>query len=165
MRTGLAENRKRAAQVALFLLILASAAHAQPASGQFKCDAPTTNKWLLPLVGSGKNEEVDVALVYPVQKDVERAIGLLDNQSAIPLTPAQLTEFGVKASSYASARRAYLVRAVYPVPRPKLAVSWVGKDLHVFANGLGCAPFVKRPLVILLDRKPRRVFVTAAAAL
>lgn len=165
MRTGSARSRKRAAQAALLPLILASAVHAQPTAGRFKCDAPTTNEWLLPPAGSGKSEKVDAALVYPVQKHVERAVGLLDKQSATPLTQAQLAEFGVDAAPSTSVRRAYLVRAVYPVQRPTLDVSWVSRDLHVFANGLGCAPFVKRPLVIFLDRKPRRVFVTAAAAL
>lgn len=165
MRSRSIGGRKRAALVALLPLILASAAHAQPAAGQFRCDAPTSNEWLLPPPDTDKGEKVDSGLIYPLQKDVERAIGLLDNQGAIPLTRAQLAEFGVDAAPFSAARRAYLVRAVYPVERPRFDVSRVGEDLHVFASGLGCAPFVKRPLVIFLDRKPRRVFVTAAAAL
>ena len=39
------------------------------------------------------------------------------------------------------------------------------RKLVVFADGLGCAPFTKRPVVVWLDREPAELFVGAHAAL
>lgn len=136
-------------------------------AGQFRCDAPTANEWLLPSAKRIEGGEIEPSSVYPVEGNLDRAIALLDEESAIPLTQAQLSGFSTKGAgaSLKPTHSAYLVRAVYPTTRPQLKVAWMGSDLHVFADGLGCAPFVKHPVIVILDRKPMRVFVNASAAL
>jgi hypothetical protein len=150
-------------------LVVTSSASAEPADVQFQCDATTKNDWLAAPSNLDEGEKIDSALVRPISKYIERAIALLDDQSAIALTRDQLIEFTGAQTSEAippsDPYRAYLVRAVFPTRRPLLDVRWSGNDLHVFASGLGCAPFAKHPVIVFLTHEPERVFVTASAAL
>ncbi|HMN53108.1 MAG TPA: hypothetical protein PKC32_02825 [Sphingopyxis sp.] len=151
----------------LLSLLLVPAACAKAVTGQLECDVPAANEWLLNPPDAEQSEAGPAEPVFPVQKNIAGAIELLDSRSIVRLTAEQLVDFGIETDKAASPteRSAFLVRAVYPTRRPTLNVGWVGNDLHVFAGGLGCAPFTKHPLVVFLDHEPERVFVMASAAL
>ena len=138
------------------------------ASAQHTCDIPTTNEWLSersPPTG-GDVAEVDSALVHPVTNDLALAIATLGVADVVELSSEAVVRFVGRAPEHTSPdTRPYLVRAVYPTPRPTLALSWNGNELHVFAGGLGCSPFTKHPVVVFLDRRPASVRVMASAAL
>jgi len=105
-------------------------------------------------------------LVRPVSKDLQRAISLLRKRSAILLSDRDVARFGGALRQKRDRRlRPYLVRAVFPTSNPMIRVSWDADSLFVFAAGLGCSPYVKHPIVVFLDREPKRVFVSASAAL
>lgn len=138
------------------------------ASAQQTCDIPTTNEWLSvrsPWIG-GTFTEIDSALVHPVTNDMALAIAMLDRTDVVELNAEAVIKFvGAAAGQSRPDARPYLVRAVYPTSRPSLALGWSGSELHVFARGLGCMPFIKHPVIVFLDRRPERVRVMAAAAL
>lgn len=144
------------------------AAYAASASDrQSTCNRPTTNAWLnAPQSDWTGWTDVDASLVQQVSEDLPPAIALLATESAVPLTAEQVRRFtGGSAHLGGSGTTPYLIRAVYPTANPSISVGWHGNDLHVFAGGLGCAPYVERPIIIYLDRSPARVFVSASAAL
>ena len=148
------------------ILVIASstsAAVAQPSS----CIMPTTNEWLMQGDSSGPVERLHTDRVRPVSEHVPEAIAKLATRSAVPLTNAEVRRFTGKPSATVSRQslRPFLVRAVYPTPHPTFDLGWDGTRLDVFAGGLGCAPYVKHPIIVFLERKPHRVFVMASAAL
>lgn len=147
--------------LALLLILVAT-----PADAQFQCTEPTTNEWLLQPATSIDGETVAASRVRPVVSDLPLAIEALKNQPIILLSAKEAARFaGPDAADKGARLKPYLVRAVFPSSRPRLDVRWSGKDLHISAAGLGCAPFTKHPVVIFLDRKPEKLFVTASAAL
>jgi len=157
---------KGVALACLIFLTVSSATGSGEAAQQFRCDAPTANEWLALPADRSMSKTVEEADIHRIEGDLEGAIGLLDKSSAVRLTKSQLAGFGVeRARALGQRRRAYLVRAVYPTANPRLSIGWNGDDLHVFADGLGCAPFVKHPVIVILDREPERIFVAASAAL
>ena len=143
----------------LATLVLTQAGMSQPA-----CDAPATNEWLRPGTAAPSGPALDASLVHPVTVDLADAAALLAGRPAVLLTWQDAARF-VPGEVPARQYRPYLIRAVFPTPNPTVRVSWVGADLHVIANGLGCAPFLKHPLVVFLNRPPRQVFVWASSAL
>jgi len=134
-------------------------------AGQYVCNAPTANEWLKqgPAVGTSGFTEVDRARVLAVSADLEAATAMLATVDAIEITPQQAQRFS--GQSDLPDGTPYLARAVFPTPRPMVIVNWYGADLYVFAGGLGCAPYEKHPVVVFLDQRPERVFVSASAAL
>jgi len=84
-----------------------------------------------------------------------------------PVSLAEAARFtGVSQARLQAAKpnaKPYLVRSVYPVPKPTLGVTWYGDMLEVAAEGEGCAPFRNTPLLVLLDRPPAGVFVGVSA--
>lgn len=169
MEAGRSTGKGLMALAILLSLVVPPAISAERPDAQFQCDATTRNEWLASPSNVDEGEKIDPALVRPISSNIKRAIALLGDRSAIPLTHGQLVEFmGTKASETippGDQYHAYLVRAVFPTGRPTLNVRWSGNDLHVFAAGLGCAPFTKHPVIVFLTREPARVFVTASAAL
>jgi hypothetical protein len=147
-------------------IAVAVVAFCGPVAAQSECKEPTSNEWLRQ-APAGKEQPVAGALVRPVTRKLPRAIALLSKESLVRLRDEEVLAFtGVTgASSAKRGSRPYLVRAVYPTGNPQIQVSWSGYNLHVFAEGLGCAPFIKRPIVVFLRRKPKHVFVMASAVL
>lgn len=137
------------------------------ATSQDECTIPMTNEWLRqddrPISGA----RLDPAQVLPVVADLVQATKALTHRSAVLLTSAQTARFAGHRIPTTNPRRLhpYLVRAVYPVDDPVLEVRWDGDRLSVSASGLGCAPFTKRPIIVLLEHEPKRVDVIATAAL
>jgi hypothetical protein len=148
-------------------LVLAVSLTTAPASAQFTCAVPTTNEWLKHGDGSGPSKQLSEGRVRPVTDRIADAVNKLEGPSVVALSDADLKRFIGQVSGAGSSPgfHPYLVRAVYPTGNPSLDVRWNGKRLDVFARGLGCAAFVKHPIVVFLERRPRRVYVMASAAL
>jgi hypothetical protein len=138
-----------------------------PATAQFTCKAPTSNVWLKQGRSSDRAEHLSPDRIRPVSQALPRAIAKLATRSAVPLSIPEFQAFTGSASptNLGHRLRPYLVRAVFSTTNPQLDVWWDGKTLDVNADGLGCAPFLKHPVVVFLDRQPRQVFVAASAAL
>jgi hypothetical protein len=134
---------------------------------QWTCKEPASNEWLRQAPPTTKETAIPDSLVQPVAHDLERAISLLRDRSFIRLSNSDANTFagGASPSVENPVLRPYLVRAVFPVANPRFRLSWSGNNLHVFLDGLGCAAFIKHPLVVFLDREPSDVFVMASAAL
>ncbi|WP_375288439.1 hypothetical protein [Sphingomonas sp.] len=135
---------------------------------QAECAFAAANEWLRQPSASDEGSVVSNILIRPVDRNVAAAEALLDERSILALDPNQVSTFVGDEDIHRIASkgsRPYLVRSVFPTPVPKLDVRWSGVDLHVFASGLGCFKYTKRPLVIFLDRKPAKVYVMASAAL
>lgn len=152
----------------LAFLVLAVCAGATPSQSQPACTLPTVNEWLkqAPATDWAGFAELDASLVRQVSNDIPSAVALLANDGAVPLSSEQVQRFaGRPAGDVPSGTLAYLVRAVFPTGRPRVSVGWHKNDLHVFAGGLGCARYEKRPIIVYLGRRPDNVFVSASAAL
>ncbi|MBN9318444.1 MAG: hypothetical protein BGN86_10640 [Caulobacterales bacterium 68-7] len=106
-------------------------------------------------------------LIHPVTADEAAASAKLAAVTAAPVSLAEAARFtGVSQARLQAAKpnaKPYLVRSVYPVPKPTLGVTWYGDMLEVAAEGEGCAPFRNTPLLVLLDRPPAGVFVGVSA--
>ena len=152
--------------VSLVLVASMTATFSAPVASQDGCMWPTTNSWLRQGSITGDQVEVSHEHVRPVVRNMREAIALLSTRSTVPLTRQQVRQFVGPTAKIGNLRlRPYLVRAVFPSPNPTVGVSWNGGNLFVFAGGLGCAPYVKHPIVVFLDRSPKQVFVRATAAL
>lgn len=152
----------------LAFFALTACAGAIPRQSQSACTLPTTNEWLkqAPATDWARFARVDASLVQQVSNDVPSAVALLANEDAVQLSPEQVQRFaGRPPEDVPSGTAAYLVRAVFPTGRPSVSVGWYQNDLHVFAGGLGCAQYEKRPIIVYLGRHPHNVFVSASAAL
>lgn len=134
-----------------------------------RCDLSTAHEWLVsPTDGDWRAAgALDPRLVMMVSLDVAaEAAELLVKSDAIPISAAQVLRFvGAEPGDMPANMRPYLVRAVFPSPNARVTVERLDDDLNVFAGGLGCFPYKKRPVIVYLDRAPDRVFVSAAAAL
>jgi hypothetical protein len=151
--------------IALTFLVLATTA-TEPATAQFTCALPTSSEWLKQGDSSGPVKQLGEKRVRPVSAHQAGAVAKLVRRSAVLLTEAEVRKFTGEPSSISDrALRGYLVRAVYPTANPALDVIWDGTRLDVFASGLGCAAYVKHPIVVFIKRPPRRVYVMASAAL
>jgi len=145
----------------LFALALAGSS----APAQVACDAPSRNAWLHsgPVVPeTGPHIVVPAA---PVERDMSRAILALERNPVIALRPADVTRFGVTAPTLAPGVTPYLVRAVYPTARPHITAGLDRTVLRIHASGMGCAPFLKHPIIVWLAQAPKTLVVTADAAL
>jgi len=149
----------------LAALIAFSGPPAPAPDARFVCREPTTNEWLkqAPATDSAGFVQVDASRVVAVSSNLSDATALLMTADAVQISPHQVQQFTGQASR--SDATPYLVRAVFPTSRPNVSVSWHGPDLYVFAGGLGCAPYLKHPIVVFLDQRPVQVFVSASAAL
>lgn len=134
-----------------------------------RCDLSTADEWLVSPTDRGWRaaEALDPRLVTMVSLDAAtEAAQLLVKADAIPISVDQVLRFGgAEPGDIPANTRPYLVRAVFPSPNVRVTVERLGDDLNVFAGGLGCFPYKKRPVIVYLDRAPDRVFVSAAAAL
>lgn len=134
-----------------------------------RCELPTAHEWLVSPTGRDwrRAEALDPGLVKMVSLDVAaEAAQLLEKADAVPLSVDQVLRFvGAEPGDMPADMRPYLVRAVFPSPNVRVSVERLGDDLNVFAGGLGCFPYKKRPVIVYLDRAPDRIFVSAAAAL
>jgi len=147
------------------LAILALVASSASAAAQWQCKEPTSNEWLKQAPATTKETAIPEALAQPVTNELTEAVARLSSRDFVRLSQADANRFTGQASPSDGKRQPYLVRAVFPVGSPSLRISWSGDDLHVFAEGLGCAQFVKHPIVVYLERDPKHVFVMATAAL
>lgn len=143
---------------------------ASPALAQSACNAPSRDEWLTsPPVGATEQ----VVPIAPFQlfqipsPMVDEAIAMLVTAEFVPLDRSDLVRLiGDNGFPGVEMRlRPYLVRAVYPVANPQFLPAWRGNVLRIEAYGMGCAPFVKHPVVIYLDRVPARIEVRASADL
>ena len=109
--------------------------------------------------------------ITPVTVHLSEAVARLNDRDAVELTSSEAATFIGSANPPSLAEngapplRPWLVRAVFPTFNPLLDAAWKGDKLVVFADGLGCAPFVKHPVVVWLDRAPASVIVIATADL
>jgi hypothetical protein len=152
--------------------LIASVAGLSPeaASAQSGCRYPTTNGWLSAAGRDGDFKAAPAPVsTFPVVDGLPAAIVRLEAKPIEAISAAEAVQMAgpeiSQALSQNTGLRPYLVRAVFPTARPSIKVERRGDDLTVFAAGLGCAPFTKHPLVILLDREPRRIAVAANSAL
>jgi hypothetical protein len=156
-----------AMRTALLILLLSLTACVGQ-GGQFRCDAPTANEWAT-RAPPGFREAPPIAPgnIQIVRLNVAEAAAELSTQPVRALTPVEAGRLiGAEAPPGSQGLRPFLVRAVFPVENPILTAAWMeGDRLVVVADGLGCAPYVKRPLVLWLDRVPTGLFVVATAAL
>ena len=131
------------------------------------CLQSATNEWLRqsPVMDSSSFSQLDASRVHIVSHDVPAAIALLASEGAVLIGPETVEQFtGRPRAETPAGTSAYLVRAVFPTSWPTVGVDLSGDDLHVFAGGLGCAPYRKNPLIVFLDRKPGEIFVMASSA-
>jgi len=131
------------------------------------CNASTSNEWLRQSNGSPVTEPLSAERVHLVIAKLDEAITKLAFHPYVSLKAREAAAFtgqfgGLKGQPNL---HPYLVRAVYPVRNPKLNIVWDGKNLDVFAFGLGCAPYTKHPIVVLLEQAPTDIHVMASAAL
>ena len=158
-------------KVAFLWLCIASFASSfaiAQAIGQPDCPYPATSDWLSNFDGSNfPDKPLADGRVLVVTNDINEAIEMLAGRSVLPLGDAQVRKFTGKSFDALRQRtlRPYLVRAVFPTSSPDLEVAWDGRLLAVFAGGLGCSPYWKRPIIVLLEREPVQVHVSASAAL
>jgi hypothetical protein len=146
------------------LFAVALLANSAAAEAQFQCNEPTSNEWLNDGQSKGHDVPVQSSQVGQVSSDLMEAVSLLSAESAIRLDDRQVAEFTGRPSS-SKGHKPFLIRAVFPTGNPLVHVSWEGENLFVFAEGLGCFAYTKHPIIVLLDRPPKRVFVSASAAL
>lgn len=148
---------------------------------QEACTAPTSNPWLTPIGHQEKIQQaVPLWILYAVQADYyTEAVARLRAHRAIRLGRAEAERMAgspimafphPKLPQYSPARlkrkrHPYLVRAVYPVAALRVEVGWAGSRLLVLASGMGCAPFIEKPLIVWLEREPGEVVTWAEADL
>lgn len=157
----------RVALALTFALTACGGSAATPHESEFSCNLPTTNEWLKrEPVDWTELVRIDPSHIRQISNELPSAIRLLEHDSAVQVSAEQVTMFtGVPVSNGPAGTTAYLVRAVFPTARPVISVGWYQADLMVVANGLGCAPYEKHPIIVYLDRRPANVFVGASAAL
>jgi hypothetical protein len=139
----------------------------QTAMAQSSCRRSIKNEWLQRPIASQRGAEIESANVLPVNKNIVEATATLDDRHFVALAVSDLRKFvegPLHTPSHTGRSRPYLVRAVFPAAAPSLHVRWSGSDLHVFAGGLGCAPFRKQPIIVFLHKKPANVYVMATSA-
>jgi hypothetical protein len=146
-------------------VLLANFVPGAAATAQDQCTLPTTNEWLAQASSGAPATQVEADKVVPVSKNITKAVARLRDHSVVPLGTREMQEFIDLPTSPSAGLRPYLVRAVFPTANPSLDLRWDGVRLDVFAGGLGCAPYVKHPVVVFLERQPKHVFVMASAAL
>jgi hypothetical protein len=152
---------------ASFLLLgAATALGTGTGNAQYRCTAPAHNEWLTRGGGVAIGKRLPEDRVRSVTQQLDPTIELLNSKSSVLLSDAQVRRFtGKDIPTKSGDWKAFLVRAVFPVANPKLDVLWDGDALEVSAFALGCAQYVKHPVVVFLERAPSQVFVTAGAAL
>lgn len=155
----------------MLIRLLALAVLATPASAcaqQFRCDAPSHDEWMTPWVARDGESPIAAASIVTIDPATAgEAIGLLQSSAAVELDSAQFAHFAGAGSNArpGPGEKPYLVRAVFPSPNAIVEASWFGDVLRVSAGALGCAPFLKHPVILLLNRVPVTVDVQASAAL
>lgn len=148
---------------------------------QTGCTASSKDPWLTPGGYAVKaDNNVPLWLVYRVRDEArDDAVRRLVSRSAAPLSRRDVVRFaGTRllaetrrpdgtpfVADWFKGRRPYLVRSVFPVSDPRIAVEWFGTRLVVRANGMGCVPFRGEPLLVWLDRAPSDVVTWATADL
>jgi hypothetical protein len=121
-------------------------------------------------------ERSRIVNINPAQREL--AIQILENKSAVLLSSEKFKELmnGPQTADFLppsasgvsnglSNLQPYLIRAVSVSPTNRIiSVHWCHQDLLVFSGSLGGDSLQKDPVVVFLQAKPRRVFVSYAAA-
>ena len=134
---------------------------------QQTCPPTPPEPWLQdPAEPSGFAEVANGKEVLVREREAE-ALRLLDQQEAVALTTTEAARFGaVPAGALEPGMRPYLVRAVAANRGSRLmGVYRRGDDLLVGTGSLGCPSYIRRAVVVYLDRPPVRVFPSAMTAL
>jgi hypothetical protein len=150
--------------LALVMAVTTGTAHAQ----QFRCDESSHDPWMASWVARDGAVPVPRSSIVEIDPaTMTEAVALLQTREAVELQPTQLTHFlkADPARQPPEGLKPYLFRAVYPVSRTFLSASWFGNLLQITSGGLGCAPFLKHPVVVYLDQLPEKVDVQASAGL
>lgn len=94
------------------------------------------------------------------------AIALLETQDSLALTQEQVEAFTARKRSDAKGTgnlTPYLVRAKSAsLTNRTVLPSWCGEDLQVFTGSLGGHTPQKDPVVLFLEKQPRKVFLSYA---
>ena len=143
-----------------------TAAAPDPGGG---CSASMSDSWLVPNPpGVEALAFTDTSKPVGVNRNLAEAMLRLAEQSFVPLSEGDVRFFlreEPPPSVKSGGKRPYLVRAVFSIPNPTIGGEWGGQDLFISTFGLGCYPYTKHPVLVYLERVPRRVYVSAMAAL
>jgi len=133
------------------------------------CNLPAHASWMRPGTRNEGGRAVPASHIFPVVSGLSRSVESLRHRPIRLLDAAEAAKLGgtgIRTAMRGQRRlRPYLVRAVYPTRHPTIAVRWYGDHLSVNSGGLGCFPFTNRPIIVLLNRAPKQLFVDAHAAL
>jgi hypothetical protein len=111
------------------------------------------------------NQQLDADRVVTVSSNRSRAIHMLARRSFVRLTRAELEAFtGAPInSSFRRDLRPYLVRSVGA--QDTTLARWDGHNLEVIGIAMGeCPSLANRPVIVLLERRPRHVLVDTIGA-
>ena len=140
---------------------------ATPAQGW--CNLPTHTPWMRPGNRTQHGRAVPSSSLFPIVADVPRAVRSLHDRPVRLLGTAEAAKLGgtkVRTALQKHRRlRPYLIRAVYSTRKPNITVRWQGDHLYVSSDGLGCFAFTNRPVIVLLGKAPKELFVQAHATL
>jgi hypothetical protein len=137
-----------------------------PAAAQNGRTEPTSSEWLRQAPNPQPPKRLSDDQVSPVAHELPEAIARLERSPAVPLRDSEVQKFlGRPAPDADRKLRAYLVRAVFPSAHSMVHVRRDGSRLDIFADGLGCAPYTKHPIIVFTDRRPRRIYVMAGTVL
>lgn len=146
----------------MFMPTLAGLVLAQ--SAQHTCPPVAPDAWLRQQPAISTSEIVPHAAL--VRENEAEALALMEDQEVVALTATQAARFGATGGAADPRLRPYLVRAVAANGGARLmGVERSGDDLVVTTGSLGCPAYIRRAVVVYLDRPPVRVFTSAMTAL
>lgn len=139
---------------------------AGPVLAQERCEAARPDAWFSRPPPPMRDEQPVLEDAQIVTEREAVALGRLAAEPAVEISDAEVPRFlGPSVRPERPGLRPYLVRAVLPNPGGGLfRVSWSGDDLHVYSIGLGCPRYIRRAVVVYLDRRPAQVFVAPLIA-
>jgi hypothetical protein len=131
-----------------------------------KCGRPRSNDWLVPRPSSFRGERISPDFVLVVRNDVPRAVSLLARRAALEIGEADVRSLtGSPSPPHPPALHPYLIRAVDMGASAALEVRSEKGDVSVLTFRLGCAYYLKTPIIVFLSAAPQSVFVQAEGAL
>ncbi len=139
----------------------------QDSTAEDRCNIPASHPWERAATTTFDSARpIPSELIRPVIDDVQGAVIALSHVASKRLSDADAKRYsGGKLSADHRHLYPYLVRAVYPSEQPAINILRSGDDLLISTSGLGCAPFVGHPIIVLLPAPPAQIFVQAGAAL
>jgi len=131
------------------------------------CDEPSSTEWIWVGTWTGEVVEIEPTKFSAVGRHLDVAIQRLEDSSAIRISPEEVNNYLFESQVPALSENEFyiLVRAVFPGGGPHISVGWLGDDLAVSTASLGCAAYSNHPLVVVVDRMPVQVHVSALSAL